>query len=98
MGVVGYRPIMSDRPFIHSVNTLIKNSSYVCIAVTIHWSVHAVVIILKQKIYDIHIWQVAGYLTDSNVPHNIVLQMKQLNIYFGVKVSIEQVFTMSSLP
>ena len=52
----------------------------------------------KTKVYDVHIWQVAGYLTDSNVPHNIVLQMKQLNIHFGLKVSIEQVFTTSSLP
>ena len=53
---------------------------------------------ITLKIYKVHIWHVAGYLTDSNVPHNIVVQKKQLNIYFGSKVSTEQVVTMSSLP
>ena len=47
-------------------------------------------ITLKNLILWLHVWQVAGYLTDSNVLHNIVLQVKQLNIYFSEKLVLNR--------
>ena len=72
--VVGYWPIMPDCPFIHSVNTLIETfHKYILYSHNLQLSTCSCNYTKKlhKKIYKVHIWQVAGYLTDSNVLHNI---------------------------
>ena len=93
-GTGGWDIIMAHHgwPSVHSqCEYTYKNISWLAMYCTfmIHSWANAVAIVQKQNIKKsniVHVWQLAGYLTDSNVLHNIVLQVKQLNIYFSEKL------------